>query len=290
LVTDTRNSFTTWQNELKSYSHAAAGKYYPGKTVIDQAINRIGKQLAIQDSYEFIETLLAGKNDWLDLNDDIHDVISFYKTQITLWQRLLEDMTAFADNHEALLQDINAANAIKELIAIRDNPEPYSHINRIEPLLNTVETINGYLAATEREIALLAIEQKLAEIETALDHVQANADLRNKALHPMQQLKISIAGLNSIPQIRYLAERAGTHLDTAMDSIAAVQKQPTPGIKESGDGNKGTMPQKPVKVIRAQELSNKTYLETEDEVDAYLTQLRKALVAVLQEGKKARIQ
>jgi len=43
-------------------------------------------------------------------------------------------------------------------------------------------------------------------------------------------------------------------------------------------------------VIRAQELSNKTYLETEDEVDAYLTKLRKALVAVLQEGKKARIQ
>ncbi len=195
LVTDTRDSFTTWQNELKNYSHAATSKYYPGKTVIDQAINRIGKQLAIRDSYEFIETLLTGKDDWLDLSDEIHDVISFYKTQITLWQRLLEAMTAFADNHEALQQDINAANAIKELTAIRDNPAPYSQINRIEPLLNTVETVNEQLAATEREIALLAIEQKLAEIETALDHVQADADLRNKALHPMQQLKISIAGL-----------------------------------------------------------------------------------------------
>jgi hypothetical protein len=290
LVTDTRDSFTTWQNELKNYSHAATSKYYPGKTVIDQAINRIGKQLAIRDGYEFIETLLTGKDDWLDLSNEIHDVISFYKTQITLWQRLLEAMTAFADNHEALQQNINAANAIKELTAIRDNPAPYSQINRIEPLLNTVETVNEHLAATEREIALLAIEQKLAEIETALDHVQANADLRNKALRPMQQLKISISGQSSIPQIRYLAERAGTHLDTAMDSIAAAQKQPTPGIKEPGAGNTGTTPQKPVKVIRAQELSNKTYLETEDEVDAYLTKLRKALVAVLQEGKKARIQ
>ena len=290
LVTDTRDSFRTWQNELKNYSHATSAKYYPGKTVIDQAINRIGKQLAIRDSYEFIETLLTGKDDWLDLSEDIHDVISFYKTQITLWQRMLEAMTAFADNHEALQQDINAANAIKELTAIRDNPAPYSQINRIEPLLNTVETVNGQLAATEREIALLAIEQKLAEIETALDHVQANADLRNRALHPMQQLKIRIAGLSSIPQIRYLAERAGTHLDTAMDIIAAAQKQPIPGIKEPGAGNTGTMPQKPVKVIRAQELSNKAYLETEDEVDIYLTKLRKALVAVLQEGKKARIQ
>ena len=290
LVTDTRDSFTTWQNELKNYSHAAASKYYPGKTVIDQAINRIGKQLAIRDSYEFIETLLTGKDDWLDLSDEIHDVISFYKTQITLWQRLLEAMTAFADNHEALQQDINAANALKELTAIRDNPAPYSQINRIEPLLNTVETVNEQLAATEREIALLAIEQKLAEIEIALDHVQANADLRNKALHPMQQLKISIAGQSSIPQIRYLAERAGTHLDTAMDSIAAAQKQPTPGIKEPGAGNTGTTPQKPVKVIRAQALSSKTYLETEAEVDAYLAKLKLVLLAVLNEGKKARIE
>jgi hypothetical protein len=132
LVTDTRDSFTTWQNELKNVSHAAASKYYPGKTVIDQAINRMGKQLAIRDSYEFIETLLTGKDDWLDLRDEIHDVISFYKTQITLWQRLLEAMAAFADNQEALQQDTNAANALKELTAIRENPAPYSQINRID--------------------------------------------------------------------------------------------------------------------------------------------------------------
>jgi hypothetical protein len=202
----------------------------------------------------------------------------------------LEAMTAFNDNHEALQQDSNAANALKQLTAIRDNPAPYSQINSIEPLLNTVETINQQLAATEREIALLAIAQKLAEIETALNQVHANDDLRNKALHPLQQLKISIAALSSIPQMRYLADRAGTHLDTAMDSIAATQKQSEQGVKEPGAGVTVTIPQKPVKVIRAQELSIKTYLETEDEVDAYLTKLRKALVAVLQEGKKARIQ
>jgi hypothetical protein len=298
LVTDTRDSFTTWQNELKNYSHAAASKYYPGKTVIELAINRIGKQLAIRDSYEFIETLLTGKDDWLDLSDEIHDVISFYKTQITLWQRLLEAMTAFADNHEALQQDINAANAIKELIAIRDHPAPYSQINRIEPLLNNVETVNGQLAATEREIALLAIEQKLAEIGIALDQVKADDHLRNKALLPIQKLKITVAGLSSIPKIRYLSEQAGLLLDTAMDAIAAAQKQPPSGVKELSPGNQRienpatqtpVTLQKPVKVIRAQALSAKTYLETAAEVDDYLARLRQALLAVLHEGKKMRI-
>jgi DNA polymerase III delta prime subunit len=295
LVTDTRESFTMWQNELKNYSHAAASKYYPGKTVIDQAINRIGNQLAIRDSYEFIETLLTGKDDWLDLSDEIHDVISFYKTQITIWQRMLEAMTAFTDNHEALQQDINAANAIKELTAIRDNPAPYSQINRIESLLNTVETVNGQLAAAEREIALLAIEQKLAEIETALGHVQANADLRNKALHPMQQLKISIAGQSSIPQIRYLAERAGTHLDTAMDLIASSQKPATVGIKEPGghidaDAKPATVTVMSIAVVSASKYSVKSYLENEGDVEIYLAKLKDELLTNIRLGKKIRIQ
>jgi hypothetical protein len=294
LVTDTRDSLTSWQTELKNVSQTAAAKYHPGKAVTEQAINRIGKQLAIRDSYEFIETFLTNKDDWLDLSEDIHDVISFYKTQITLWQRMLEAMTAFNDNQEALQQDSNAAHALRQLTAIRDNPAPYSQINSIGPLLNTVETINQQLAAAEREIALLAIAQKLAEIETALNQVHAHDDLRNKALHPLQQLKISIAALGSIPQIRYRAERAGAHLDAAMDSIAAAQKQPEPGIKEPGAGNPATQTpvtvQKPVKVIRAQAISTKTYLETVDEVDAYLAKLKLVLLAALDEGKKARIE
>ena len=114
--------------------------------------------------------------------------------------------------------------------------------------------------------------------------------MRNKALHPLQQLKISISTLSSIPQIRYRAERAGAHLDAAMDSIAAAQKQPTPGIKEPGAGVTVTTPQKPVKVIRAQALSSKTYLESEAEVDAYLARLKLVLLEVLNEGKKARIE
>ncbi|MBS3952115.1 MAG: BREX system P-loop protein BrxC [Methylomicrobium sp.] len=298
LVSDTRDSLLSWQSELKSYVHSAAGKYYPGKPVIEQAVTKIGKQLAIRDSYEFIDTLLTGKNDWLDLADEIHDVLSFYKTQLATWQRMLEAMAGFEDNKEALQQDAGAANAIKELLAIRDNPTPYSQINRIDALLSSVEAVNERLAAVEREAALLSIDQKLTEIGTALAQVKADDPLRNKALLPTQKLKISVAGLNSIPKIRYLAEQAGNQLDTAMDTIAAAQKQPTPGVTDLQPGTPGTgtpysqsvtPQQKPITVIRAQTLGVKSYLETEAEVDAYLAKLKQALLAVLKEGKRARI-
>jgi hypothetical protein len=297
LVADTRESFKTWLEELKSYGPIAAGKFYPGKAVIDQATAHIGKQLAIRDSYEFIETLLKGKGDWLNLSDDIHDVTSFYKTQVTTWRKMLDALSEFADNREALQQDLAAANGLKELETIRDNPTPYAQINRIEPLLSTVAVANDRIAGSEREAALLSIDEKLGEIEAALNQAQAEADLRNRALFPLQQLKTNIAALNSIPRIRYLKEQAGSRLDEAMDLIASAQK--TAGIKEPGGTSTpvtgaGSQPiasaVKAVAVVRAADCSLKTYLENESDIEAFLAKLRDKLSTPIQAGKKVRIQ
>lgn len=295
LVFDTRECLNNWLNELKSYGHVAANKYHPGRLVIDQAISRIGKQLVIRDSYEFIECLLANKKDWKDLSDDIYDVTSFYKTQIKTWQRMLDAMTAFNDNHEALQQDANAANAINQLVAIRDNPTPYGQINQIDALLNTVETVNARIAGNERELALTEIAKKLAEIETALDQIHADLNLRNKALYPMQQLKIKVSGQNSIPQIHYLAGQAGVHLDTAMDLISSTYQLAQNKVKETGANpytvaKPVTVAPKPIATISASKYSTKTYLEDENDVETYLIKLKDELLAALKQGKKIRIQ
>jgi hypothetical protein len=47
---------------------------------------------------------------------------------------------------------------------------------------------------------------------------------------------------------------------------------------------------KTTRVIRAAELSSKTYLETEADVDAYVAKLKDALLAAVRAGQIARIQ
>ena len=47
---------------------------------------------------------------------------------------------------------------------------------------------------------------------------------------------------------------------------------------------------KTTRVVRAAEFSNQPYLETEAEVDAYLTRLKSELLAVVRAGQKARVQ
>ena len=293
LTTDYRESLHNWSNELNIYNEKASRPNYPAKPLIEKVISQIGKQLAIRDSVEFIQALLTNKNDWLDLADNFHDISSFYKSQAATWQKMLDALKKFEDNREALQQNNQAVTALKELHTIRDNPEPYGLVSRIDGLLATVEKINEELAAQEREIARTTIDQKLAEIEEQLSTVKADADLRNKALHPMQQLKINVATQNSIPQIHYLANNAGTALDNATDLIIETMRKlaeaQTKATSDTVTPVQVATQKAPQKIV-ARNYATKAYLETEDDVDVYLAKLRQELLAVLKNGKKARIE
>ena len=297
LVADYRASLGEGQGDLKGYVQTASAKHHPGKDVIDTAIARIGKQLAIRDAFEFIEAMLSGKTDWLDTGEDIHDVVSFYKTQLPTWRKLLEALTGFGDNRDVLLKDATSAAALADLEAIRDNPTPYGQIPRVEGLIKIVEGINEAAAQVKRERALKSIDAKIAEVMKSLDQVQASADLRNKALLALQELKTKVAGLSSIPKILYLQELAGNLLDDAMAVIekessksASVAKDPgaATGSTVLTTGINTTHP-KLSRVIRAADLSPSIYLETEAEVEAYVANLKAELLDVIQSGKRARI-
>lgn len=296
LVAEFRTELGAWQTDLKSYAHTAALPHHPGKAPIDAALARIGQQLAIRDSFAFIETLLSAKNDWLDAADDIHDLVNFYQTQMTAWRKLLAALTQFADNREALNKVPQAAAALAELHKIRDNPQPYGQVNRIEPLLATVNTVNEQLAQDKREKALLSIDAKLAEVQKKLDATATTAALSNKALKPLQDLKTRIASLSSIAQILYLQGQGGDAMDEAIslieaDTAKSVQPRQTPLTAEAPPAWVATAPApKATRVVRAADHSSQPYLETEADVDAYLERLKGELLAVVRAGEKVRVQ
>ncbi|MEO6322489.1 MAG: BREX system P-loop protein BrxC, partial [Polaromonas sp.] len=234
LVADFRARLTDWQAELKSYALTAATPHHPGKADIDAALSRIAQQLAIRDSFAFIEALLNAKDDWLDTADHIHDLINFYKTQITAWRKLLAALSQFADNREVLTKVPQAASALADLTQIRDNPHPYGQVNRIEPLIAAVATVNEQLAQDKREEALLSLDAKIATVQAQLHDADATPDLCNQALKPLQSLKARIAGLSSIAQILYLQGQGVEAMDEATTLIDAAVLKPTPHVASTG--------------------------------------------------------
>lgn len=299
LVVDFRTRLTEWQTELKGFTLTAGTANHPGKTEIDSALTHIAQQLAVRDSFAFIEALLSAKEDWFDAAEDIQDLGNFYKSQIVVWRKLLDGLRTFVDNREALDKVPQAAAALAELTQIRDMAKPYSMINRIEPLLATVTTANESLAKEKRDRALLSIDEKIAEVKAKLAAVAASADTSNRALSQLQDLKARISGQISIAQILYLQGQGGDAMDEAMaliDAAVAPKRVPIPEPEDTtkppqpGPERVPPAPAKITKVIRAAELSSKTYLETEADVDTYVSTLKAELLAAVRAGQIARIQ
>lgn len=303
LVAAFRDNLGKRKVELERAKVKAEQKHYPGSTEIAKAFTAIERQLAIRDSYEFLRAMLAARSDWLDLADDTHDVLSFYQTQATVWQRMLDGLASFADNREALMKEGGSAWALSELEAIRSNPSPYKHVSRIESLISAIERVNEALASKCREKALLSIDAKLKEANQSLDEADADAHLRDAALKPLQDLKTDLTGLVSIPRILFLQGKSGELLDNAMDQIAAVYKaksvakatlpRAAAGEPESASVSVPTTPvpeSKPIRVVHAASLAAKTYLETQQEVQDYLAKLRAELLEAIASGHRVRIQ
>lgn len=299
LVADFRARLGEWQAELKGFTLTASTAHYPGKAEIDAVLARTAQQLDMRDSFAFIEALLASKDEWLDASENIHDLVNFYKTQITAWRKLLDGLRNFADNREALKKVSQAAAALTELTQIRDNPQPYGQVNRIEPLLATVAAVNEELTQTRREKALMSIDGKLAEVQAKLNAAGAAPDLSNKAMRPLQDLKARVASQTSIAQILLLQDASGDAMDEAINLVEAAAAKPahqvaTPGDTadplKTGAPNVPQPPAKTTKVIRAAELSSKTYLETEADVELYVAKLKTELLAAVRSGQMARVQ
>jgi cytochrome c553 len=304
LVAHFRENLQKLRADLDKARFQANAKHHPGLDVITQTQSKIDKQLAIRDPYEFLDAMVTAKADWLDASEDSHDVLSFYKSQVGVWSRLLEALDGFADNREALDKDAGAAAALKDLEGIRGNKTPYGQINRIEGLIATVETVNNVISGERRTKALLSIDAKIAETQQALVAAHVNPDVSNQALKPLQDLKAQLAGLSSIPKIYYMQERAGDLLDEAMAKIAAfvqaskpkqVPGQTTaPADQPLTTGSTATRlvaaEPKPVKVVKPSDLATKSYLETETEVEDYIARLKSELLGAIASGHRARIQ
>jgi DNA repair exonuclease SbcCD ATPase subunit len=299
LVADFRARLGAWQTELHAFKLTASTPYHPGKADINTALTRIAQQLAIRDSFAFIEAFLNAKDEWLDAADDISDLVNFYQTQIVAWRKLLDGLQTVADNRAALDKLPQAASALTELAQIRDNAKPYGMVSRIEPLLATVISANEQLAQEKRDRALLSVDEKLTEVQAKLSAVGASPDLSNKALRQLQDLKARIANQTSIAQILYLQGQGGEAMDDAITLIeAAVAVKPPPVAKpanstkptQTGPADVPQAPAKTTKVVRAAELSTKSYLETEADVHAYIEKLKTELINTVRAGQIARIQ
>ncbi len=275
-----RSALQEWEQKLKSYQPLADTGKYPGKDAIDAGCRMSENLLAVAASYDFFQMFLKKKDDLHDLADDLHELSDFYTNQKATWVKLQKAMEGFFKlNRQELDKDEKARQALARMDEILSAKRPYSMIKEVEGLLNIVDTVNDALLIKRKEYTIADVDQKISQVMEVLAEYKADPDLKNKALKPLQDIKKHIQQEGSIPGIFYQAKIADDELEAVLEMINSR--------KAKEDTKK---PAKPVKYIQPAKVSAKPYLETQKDIEDFITALKKALEEALGENARIRLQ
>jgi hypothetical protein len=289
LFTFLTGKLKKWDADLQSYKPLAETGNYPGLEEIADGLRAVAKLLAEDDSFKFIERFNALKSELLELADDFHDLKNFYDHQKPAWEKLRKASERFQLNRLELERDTQAAPALKRIHSILTATCPYNLIKEGDGLIQAVSGVNDGLVSTRRAEALKAIDAQIAEIGKELDAVKADAGLKTACLEPLQDLRQQVEREQSLAHISQAQAEAVNALDTAISRIEAALKAKTPPPAQPGKNEPSAPVVKSRCIIKPADFVNKPYLETAEDVKAFIEDLRQRLEAAIAKNERIQI-
>jgi len=280
-----------WETALSSFKPLADTGNYPGKVKIKEALAVIKPLLASDESFKFIDRFNQSKNDLLDLSEGFHNLEQFYQSQRPTWEKLRSAFQKFQLNRLELEQDGKAAPSLIRMDEILTAPAPYAMLYEAEGLIRSVDELNKGLIEGCREKVTAKISALMVEVEKELEAVSADVNLQTQCLKPLERLLEQTMSQESIAHLNQAEQESVRALDGAIEKIEVFIK--TPPIKEETAEEppveKPKVTVKPRCIVKPSELVEATYLETADDVENFLSELRERLAAAIKAGQRVQI-
>ncbi len=308
-----------WLANLKSYKSKIDVGRFPGKRTVELSLLTLERLNSHSDNFEFFKQVVESKNDYLDLEEDYRDIHEFFTNQLHTWQQLQNALRQFDKNKQALESDANAKAALAELQAIESADSPYALLHKVAGLITSVQTVNDAIITERRALALNLVNVKINQLEAEIAKSGlATPELSNKLLRPLQHIKQDLETETSIAGIYMLqSQTIGECLDESLYNLDVVIKQSheqarrkkiaAEQVADVANPNSGTTTArveseeptayvtqaKPIIEVTPasifSKVSSNIYLETQTDIDHFVTALKQELQQAIASNKRVRI-
>ena len=254
-------------------------------------ISVTGVQTCALPIYKFIDRFNQSKNDLLDLFDEFHNLEQFYENQRPTWEKLRSAFQKFQLNRLELEQDEQAAPSLRRMGEILTAPAPYAMLYEAEGLIRSVDEVNKELIQGCKEKVTAKISALTEEIKKELEAVSADGNLLTQCLMPLERLLEQAMSQESIAHLNQAEQEAVRALDGALEKVEAFVRMPP--VKEETTEEppveKAKVTVKPRCIVKPAELVATTYLETTDDIEKFLSELRERLEKAIKTGQRIKI-
>ena len=269
LISYVISSFTAERDKLQSLlANQYASKTYPDKSVVENGVKLCNELLSQKkDNTALLKKLIAMEDAFLDHNDDMADVLAFFKNQRTIFDSASALLGKLSSEQDYLQAEREATGAMSQIKAILNMPKPYKKISELPNLIHTVETAYGQLLELKKQDVYAEIEAAMGEIHQTADLDQKNTVI--KADSVLDAKKKAAAEATTL-----------TQLDAMKIQIASIRQQYLKALvipPVQPDGPK-------IDIVSANRSSvcYTAKLKSEADIDQYVAEIKEKLMDMLE--------
>ncbi len=244
--------------------------------------------LAQDGAAAFFESFRAQRDDLEDYVEDLHKIQSFFESQLPMFLKARKDLQGLEPElcHITEPDAIAKVNQVRQILEMSD---PTQKVPQLGLLLQPVQAHVQAKLSAQRERVVTAGERLREKVGTyatqAYAAVAGRLDLP-QLTQPIAQVLTALGQAQTIDSAiarqSELERLEGQLLQWVDEAAAHLLAQETPGV---GDGPVA----KPIVTVRLTQVVSQSVLESAQDVDGYLEQVRRLIMTEIEQGNRVRL-
>lgn len=270
-------------------------KYYPGKDILEKGKNLFETILKMKDSKEFYQKVYDIKDDLLDYGEDVYDVKKFFKNQKEQFDKAVK-MLEIYDKNKTYVVDAETISIVKEIQRIVKSKNPYSEIHKLPGLVDKFTNKFTELLEIECKPVRHVIESDMEKVLNELSLYEFGDKLKDKYKNIFDNLLERLDSSNNFYEAIAMKEESDRIKLRCFDEIEKekakiqIQQQDTePEIVKENEIQKVHKVKKVKNISIANILHGAKVIETEEDIEELLQEIKKVLKEKLDEDTKLKL-
>lgn len=287
LVAFMVENFEAQKAHYETLNRKYLGKTYPDQELVEKGIRLVNGILSQKkDNTAITDRLLQEEDNLLDNKEDLEKVENFFKgpvrvfdEAVTMESRLRNDVSYLKKNEKASL----ALEEIKKIISAQQNV--YRRIPELNDLMATVREGHVKLVFEKRQELGKIVSGCAEEIKVAAEGNEKCMPILTKAHDFFTHFEDRIAEQNSLAILDGMVQQLWAYKDETIEKLEIAKRPaevvtpeaPSPAIPAQ------VTPKRKSKAIYRQQFPKKV-LGSEEDIDAYVEELRAYLKKMMESG------
>lgn len=274
--------FTELQEHYEALNARYAGHSYPDQHLVRDAIRVVRDVLSQKnDNIALIDKLVKSEDNLYDMQDALKKVEDFFKTQVSVFDDAVRFVDAMKDDLDYIRQDEEADHALNQMRlithVISGKPFDYKLIPELNSLKKIVEDSHNKMLEEKRNDLYEVVRSCMEAIHEHADFNQETQRISALADKSYSQKKNEIASKESIALLDGLSVSLWEYRDKTLAKIDAVMQPPKPKPPVAPGLGPKQAPKKLIKKIARQQMFPAKTLTSDEEIDAYIENVRKQM-------------